>query len=200
MAAMITQREALTAGSAQECGWRPIETGPLDGTEVLLWREDCGQFIGSYTSADAFPLTQVEIDATAEEVLFAKDWFTQWPDARRLDGSETPTHWRPLPPPPGTAEPAPTPEWMTCATRAPWVANSLRSRAQELRTAEKRSRGAFRKDFMGVPARYFADAMSDAAAAVEARLQTIEAARVFQAQNPIPLAEGSTPKECRLEA
>jgi len=80
--------------------WQPIETAPKDGTEVLLWREDCGQFIGSYTSGDNFPLTQEEIDMMAEEVLFAKDWFTQWPDARRLEGSELPDLWQPLPLPP----------------------------------------------------------------------------------------------------
>lgn len=84
-------------------GWQPIETAPMDRTEVLLWREDCGPFIGSYTSADGFPLTQAEIDELDEQALFSKDWFTQWPDARRMDGSEAPTHWRPLPPPPTPA-------------------------------------------------------------------------------------------------
>lgn len=78
-------------------GWKPIETAPKDGTEILAWRSDCGQFIASYTSADAFPMTQDELDAMDEETLFAKDWFTQWPDATRLDGGETPTLWQPLP-------------------------------------------------------------------------------------------------------
>ncbi|CAB3909771.1 hypothetical protein LMG26842_05807 [Achromobacter dolens] len=84
-------------------GWKPIESAPKDGTEILAWREDCGQFIASYTSADAFPLTQAELDAYDEATLFAKDWFTQWPDATRLDGSEVPTLWQPLP-----ADPCPT--------------------------------------------------------------------------------------------
>lgn len=84
-------------------GWMPIESAPKDGTEVLAWREDCGQFIARYTSADAFPMTQAELDAYDEGTLFAKDWFTQWPQALRLEGSEIPTKWQPLP-----ADPSPT--------------------------------------------------------------------------------------------
>lgn len=81
--------------------WQDISTAPQDGTEVLCWREDCGPFIAKYTSADSFPLTQAEIDAMDEESLFHRDWFTQWPQAFRLDGSEAPTHWMPLPAAPG---------------------------------------------------------------------------------------------------
>ncbi|WP_088146979.1 hypothetical protein [Achromobacter denitrificans] len=77
--------------------WKPITSAPKDGTEILVWRSDCGQFIASYTSADAFPMTQDELDAWDEETLFAKDWFTQWPQALRLEGSEVPTLWQPLP-------------------------------------------------------------------------------------------------------
>lgn len=96
-------RRAAASGQA---GWQAIETAPRDGAEVLLWREDCGQFIGSYTSGDNFPLTQNEIDMMDEEVLFQKDWFTQWPDARRLEGSEVPTLWQPLPAAPGATSPS----------------------------------------------------------------------------------------------
>jgi hypothetical protein len=83
--------------------WLPIETAPK-GPDVLLWREDCGQMIGSFTSASAFPLSQDEIDAMDEGSLFSEDWFTQWPQAIRLDGSEAPTRWTPLPPAPPVAE------------------------------------------------------------------------------------------------
>lgn len=84
-------------------GWLPIESAPKDGTEILAWREDCGQFIARYTSADAFPMTQAELDTYDEATLFAKDWFTQWPQAIRLEGSEIPTLWQPMP-----ADPCPT--------------------------------------------------------------------------------------------
>jgi len=76
--------------------WLPTYIAPLR-TEVLLWREDCGQFIGSFTQASSFPMTQDEIDALDDEAMESWDWFSQWPDARRLDGSEAPTFWRPLP-------------------------------------------------------------------------------------------------------
>jgi len=92
---------APVAGRVISDAWQPIETAPMDGTEILAWRSDCGQFIASYTSPSAFPMTQAEIDEMDEEALFAEDWFTQWPQALRLEGSETPTHWMPLP-----AEPA----------------------------------------------------------------------------------------------
>ncbi|MGZ8132584.1 hypothetical protein ACXU40_09350 [Bordetella bronchiseptica] len=100
--------------AAVRSAWMPIESAPKDGTEILAWRHDCGQFIASYTSADAFPMTQDELDAMDEETLFAKDWFTQWPDATRLDGSEAPTHWQPLPAAPGvsTVEQAQVVAWM----------------------------------------------------------------------------------------
>ncbi|MCX2697873.1 hypothetical protein [Ochrobactrum chromiisoli] len=77
-----------------------IATAPKDGTEILAWRKDCGWFIASFTSCSAFPLSQSEIDELDEETLFQEDWFTQWPQALRLEGSEAPTHWQHLPPSP----------------------------------------------------------------------------------------------------
>lgn len=72
--------------------------------------------------------------------------------------------------------------WMTCESRRPFVVNSLRARAEDLRAAEKRCRNAYRKDFMGFPARYLADAYGEAATALEARLSAIDAVISGRAQ------------------
>jgi len=84
---------------------------------------------------------------------------------------------RAVPSPQGDAEPVPPADWMACETRAPWAANSLRFNASGMRDGEKRCRNAFRKDYMGEPARYVADAYGEAAAVFEARLAVIDAAR-----------------------
>lgn len=86
--------------------WKTIDSAPKDGTEVLAWRVDCGPFIARYTSCDAF-MTDNEIESSGidEESLFSKDWFyADFIQGGRADGSETPTHWMPLP-----ADPEPTP-------------------------------------------------------------------------------------------
>lgn len=77
--------------------WLDIASAPKDGTEILAWRSDCGQFIASYTTPSAFPLNQKELDETDESDLYQADWFTQWPHAARLEGSEVPTLWQPMP-------------------------------------------------------------------------------------------------------
>ena len=103
IAQMNSEIEALrkrAEDAERAMAWQPIETAPKDRTEILAWREDCGQFIASYTSADSFPLTQDELDRAEEEWLFSENWFTQWPQALRLEGSEVPTHWKPLGPGP----------------------------------------------------------------------------------------------------
>ncbi len=68
-------------------------------------------------------------------------------------------------------------DWMRCESRRPWILNSLRSRVSEMRNTEKRCRGAFRKDYMGEPARYFADAIAEAASVLEARIEAINRQR-----------------------
>lgn len=80
--------------------WQPIETAPRE-EEILGWRDDCGPLLIMHTSFDRFA-TDRECDETDEETLFAKDWFGAGIPGgfQRLEGSEQPTHWMPLPPPP----------------------------------------------------------------------------------------------------
>lgn len=69
------------------------------------------------------------------------------------------------------------PAWMTCDTRRPFVTNSLKHRADELRQAATRCRHAYTKDFMDEPCRYIADAYDNAAEAIENALETVLRAR-----------------------
>lgn len=68
-------------------------------------------------------------------------------------------------------------EWMVDDGRAPWAINSLKDRIKEMRASEKRCRNAFRKDYMRVVSVYFADALGEAAEALEKRLYAIDHAR-----------------------
>lgn len=94
--------------------WQPIETAPKE-MELLGWREDCGPLLVMHTSFDRFA-SEHECDETDEETLFQKDWFgSAIPGGfERLEGSQTPTHWMPIPAAPGAA---PTPAASTAQTR-----------------------------------------------------------------------------------
>ncbi|AZY52205.1 hypothetical protein [Bordetella avium] len=67
----------------------------------------------------------------------------------------------------------PAPDWMSCESRRPWVIDSLAHQAKKLRRKERGCRISFRKDYMGVPVRYLADAYGEAAAVFEARIAAI---------------------------
>ena len=92
---------------ATPSGWQDIATAPRDGTEILVWRWDCGILLARYTAPSAF-MTDTEIErAIADypggdnEWIEAEDWFcADFIEGSRMDGSETPTHWMPLPEPP----------------------------------------------------------------------------------------------------
>ena len=64
-------------------------------------------------------------------------------------------------------------EWMNCESRGPWVRNSLKHRVDELRSAANKARKAYRKDFMGKPCGYIADAYDEAAALLQQRLDAV---------------------------
>ena len=64
-------------------------------------------------------------------------------------------------------------EWINCESRGPWVRNSLKHRVDELRSAANKARKAYRKDFMGKPCGYIADAYDEAAALLQQRLDAV---------------------------
>lgn len=86
--------------------WQPIETAPMDGTEILL--ASVGQVFQGVSVADRVTIGQY---ATGDQLLkFVGD--TDYPDEYEViepfwiswDGGFTeenpPTHWMPLPEPP----------------------------------------------------------------------------------------------------
>lgn len=68
---------ALFPVEAGEVGWRPIETAPKDGTDVLLWAPHW--------------------KAAATGWTFGGD---PWQGCRKDTVTKPPTHWQPLPSPP----------------------------------------------------------------------------------------------------
>lgn len=88
-------REALIAAVA---GWRPIETAPKDGTEILGWRDDSGPLMIRWTCLDGF-LSERELQNYSEDEALEMGWFyADFLQGGRLD--EAPTRWMPLPPTP----------------------------------------------------------------------------------------------------
>ena len=85
--------------------WKPIETAPKDGTDVLLasagrvtvgqWHDESwptaaeyhattGEYLGQYETGECVPASWMSWDGGFAE-------------------ADPPTHWMPLPPPPGDA-------------------------------------------------------------------------------------------------
>lgn len=65
-------------------GWQPIETVPMDGTHVLLWL----------------------VDEQGDGIAAVYAWFSGWCNpvtSKHLNASDEPTHWMPLPDPPGVS-------------------------------------------------------------------------------------------------
>jgi hypothetical protein len=84
--------------------WKPIETAPKDGTEILCWREDCDVFMARWSCAVMFMTdSEIEESGMSDEDLHEMDWFyADFIHGGRLD--DAPTHWLPLPYIPDTAE------------------------------------------------------------------------------------------------
>lgn len=71
--------------------WKPFDTAPEDGTEILVYRPDAGVFMAWFISP---------ADAMRMENAFGDDLVASWwssDGVNQLVGSETPTHWMPLP-------------------------------------------------------------------------------------------------------
>lgn len=125
------------------------------------------------------PASTVADEGAKDERALVMEAITEvWDHATRIDDAtdEVIDILRPAPAA-GDALDEPTPEWAACESRRPWVTNSLKANAHELREKEKRCRSAFNKDFMGVPSRYVADAYAEAAAVFEAKLAALAASQ-----------------------
>ena len=80
--------------------WQDISTAPRDGSEVLGWREDCGIMLIRYMAMYDF-MTETEIGDCEDESASQNDWWAaDFVTGCRLEGTEVPTHWQPLPEPP----------------------------------------------------------------------------------------------------
>ncbi len=77
--------------------WMPIETAPMDGTEILGFRSDAGRFLVRWTCLSDFEMESENHKYSVED-WEAYDWFyADFVAGGRLDPSEYPTHWMPLP-------------------------------------------------------------------------------------------------------
>jgi hypothetical protein len=81
--AWVSARAAL----AQPEGWQPIETAPKDGTRIIVAKQS-GYVMAWASSAYWF-----------ERQYKDREKYSGWTDG--FDTLATPTHWMPLPAPPG---------------------------------------------------------------------------------------------------
>lgn len=68
-------------------------------------------------------------------------------------------------------------DWMLSDdTRRQVVTQSLKSRSRDLRVASAKCRKSYTKDYMNVPMQWLADAYDEAAAVLDAKLETLAVA------------------------
>ncbi len=76
--------EVLASPPSREPQWQPIETAPKDGSEFLVFKPTTGMLVVTYLDSD-----HPDYDGDTPHVTWDHD--SLW----------DPTHWMPLPPPPG---------------------------------------------------------------------------------------------------
>jgi len=90
-------------------GWKPIETAPKDGTEILIC--NVGNYdatIGLYGAMDIFGIPDSAAEQIPEETFWAESWWTYGLyGIERLEGDVAPTHWQSLPKQIWVVQPAP---------------------------------------------------------------------------------------------
>ena len=84
--------------------WQDISTAPKDGTEVLVFRMDCGctaiAHVAFYRSEEAWDEYFLPNWESKEEYVGWWSYIRNGISQEKLDGVYTPTHWMPLPPAP----------------------------------------------------------------------------------------------------
>ena len=81
--------------------WQPIDTAPKDGTEVLVFRMDCGCtpiiHIAFYKSEKEWEQGEGCYDETKEEFIGWWSYTENSVSFSKLEDYTMPTHWMPLP-------------------------------------------------------------------------------------------------------
>lgn len=84
------QREEREEEARIADGWQPIETAPKDGTPILVWDESMG-----YYNAHSHGQDDRRYAIGYWRTKSGKGW------GNRNTSRPEPTHWQPLPDPPG---------------------------------------------------------------------------------------------------
>jgi hypothetical protein len=86
--------------------WQDIETAPKNGTEILIYREDCGVILARWVAPCEF-LHESEYISMSPDSWEEADWFgADFVSGYRVSNDGLPTHWQPLPEPPSKAKQA----------------------------------------------------------------------------------------------